>query len=233
MVFLSGKLSVNPSDRTDGHTVFHDDVRPVRMLQAEGFHAGVVAPVEAPVDYGSDTETGSESISDEVVVAFCTACFSKFGVDLRKCSAEGLAISVQVAIVVDEYGYSELLFQEWSERDSVPEGREIREEASDYSVRVVGRSREGEADGHRLLFSEPFDDGSESQDHSLKAQVQVVCIRWKCEGLTVILSAFHCTENQVGAAGIQSQDDSAVVSDIRHIPNKLLSSGSYAKIVGI
>ena len=121
MVWIAGQLAVNSLHGADRCTVLDDDVRHIRMLEAEGLHAGVVATVEFAVDDRSDSKTSAERVADEVVVTLRAAGLRKSFVDFRKGTSESLAIGVEVSVVVDVNRNSECVLKEWSESDSVPE----------------------------------------------------------------------------------------------------------------
>ena len=187
------------------------------MLEAESFHAGVIATVKLTVDDSTDSQTCAERVADEVVVTLRAAGLRKLFIDLRESSAESLAIGVKVAVIIDINRDSKSVLKERPEGDPIPERREVRKEASDDSVRIVGGSGEAEADGDWFLLSKFLLYLFESCDHRAEAAVKVVGVGRKCDWFAAELSAFHRAEDHVGAAGVEGHNNSAVISYIRHI----------------
>ena len=97
------------------------------MRQAVGLHTGVVTAIQLPVDDAADAEARAEGIADEIVVALGAAEGRQFLIDLRQHAAQGLAVGVQVTVVVDEYGNAEPILEERAQSHAVAEGREIRQ----------------------------------------------------------------------------------------------------------
>ena len=188
------------------------------MLEAESLHAGVIATVKLTVDDSTDSQTCAEGVADEVVVTLRAAGLGKPFVDFRKHAAESLSVGVEVAVVVDEHGNPESVLKERPEGDPIPERREVREVASDDSVRIVGGPGEAEADGGRFFLAKFLLYLFESCDHRAEAAVKVVGVGRKRDWFTAELSAFHRAEDHVGAAGVERHDDSVVFSDVGHIP---------------
>ena len=187
------------------------------MLETESLHAGVIATVKLTVDDSTDSQTCAERVADEVVVTLRAAGLRKLFIDLRESSAESLAIGVKVAVVVDEHGNPESVLKERPEGDPIPERREVRKEASDDSVRIVGGSWEAEADRDRFLLSKFLFDLTESLDHRAEAAVKVVGVGRKCDWFAAKLTTLHRAEDHIGAAGVKGHNNSAVISYIRHI----------------
>ena len=151
------------------------------------------------------------------MVTLRAAGLGKPFVDFRKHAAESLSVGVKVAVVVDEHGNPESVLKERPEGDPIPERREVRKEASDDSVRIVGGSGEAEADGGRFLLAKFLFDLTESLDHRAEAAVKVVGVGRKCDWFAAELTTLHRAEDHVGAAGVKGHNNSAVISYIRHI----------------
>ena len=217
MVRIVGQLTVNSLHGTDRGTVLDDDVRHVRMLEAESFHAGVIATVKLTVDDSTDSQTCAERVADEVVVTLRAAGLRKLFVDFRKHAAESLSVGVEVAVIIDINRDSKSVLKEWSESDTVTERREVRKITADDSVRVIGRAREAEADRDRFLLSKFLFDLTESLDHRAEAAVKVVGVGRKCDWFAAKLTTLHRAEDHIGAAGVKGHNNSAVISYIRHI----------------
>jgi len=125
--------------------------------------------------------------------------------------AEGLAVSEEIAVVVDEDGDAELHFEERPQSHAVAERGEVGEVTSDDAVGVVGRTGEGEADGHGLLFERGYD-LRESVDYGFETEIKIVGIGWQSDCLAYILAAAHGSENKVCATGVEGGYDTVVVT---------------------
>ena len=135
------------------------------------------------------------------------ACCLQTRIDLRKRSAESLAVSIEVAVIVYIYRNAELVLKERSESYAVAERREIRKITADDSVRIIGRSGECEADCHRLLF-QFVNHRAEAQDQGLEAQVEVLRIGRKSDRVNDVFASAHCAEHHIGTASVERKDNS-------------------------
>ncbi len=210
MVGAAGEFAVDALDGPDGGAVLADDAGHLLVAQAESLDARIVAAVELPADHHTDTQSRAESVAQQIAVTLGAAGLFEPGVHLGQGPAEGLAVSEEIAVVVDEDGDAELHFEERPQSYAVAERGEIGEVTSDDAVGVVGRTGEGEADGHGLLV-EPGDDFEETPDHGFEALVQIVRLRGVGDGLDDELVGPHGTENEVGASGVEGDDDAVVV----------------------
>ena len=166
MVGPAGQFPVHALYGTDCHAVFRYDVRHFLVGQAEGLDAGVVAAVEPAVDERSDTEARAEGVAYEVVEALGASGRFEAGIYLGQDTAQGLPVCVQVAVVVDEHGYSECVLKERPESNAVAERRKVGQIAAYDTVGVIGRAGKGEADCRRAFFKF-IDYGFEPCDHSV------------------------------------------------------------------
>jgi hypothetical protein len=119
--------------------------------QAESLYTRIVSTVEVTVDNDSDAESRSDGVANEVVKALLGTHVFKALIDFRQYATEGFAIGEEVAVVVDEYGHTEALFQHRAECYAITERGEVGKETSDDAAGIVGGAREGKTNGNRAL----------------------------------------------------------------------------------
>ena len=133
------------------------------------------------------------------------SCLCKPCIDLRKRSAESLAISIEVTVIVYIYRNAEFFLEKRSESHSVTERREVREIAPDNAVRIVSRPRKRETDRHRLLLK-LLDYSAEPEHESLQTKVQVLRIGRKIDRVNDIFASAHCAEYHISTACVERED---------------------------
>ena len=202
---IAARLAVNSGHGTDGSAVLKNIARHLEIRQAERLHARIVSTVQFPVHHETDTETCTECVADKVMETLVASCLGKPCIDLRKRSAESLAISIEVTIIVYIYRNAELVLKERSESHSVTERREVRKIATDNAVRIVSRPRKRETDRHRLLLK-LLDYSAEPEHESLQTEVQVLRIGRKIDRINDIFASAHCAEYHIGTAGVERED---------------------------
>ena len=69
MVIISGSLGINALDCTDSHTFLNDDTLFELVGETESLNARIVATVKLAIHHDADTETGAESVADEILIS--------------------------------------------------------------------------------------------------------------------------------------------------------------------
>ena len=151
---------------------------------------------------------GAKSDPEEVLVAPGAAGLFKQAVDVRQESRNGFAIDEQIAVIVDEGGNAELVFEHWPQSHAATEARQIPQIADDASG-VIRRTREGKADGCWRLGALLLNAG-EALHNVGQATLEVVAVRRHGDGLGHRFRAAHGAETEVGAAGIEGHYDAFV-----------------------
>ena len=103
-----------------------------------------------------------------------------------------------------------MLFEVGAEGHAVAERGEVRKVAADDAVGVVGGAGKGETDGHGGL-GQLCDYGGETFGERAEAAVEVVGVRGNRNGCDDEFAALHGAEYEVGATGIERDDDAIVV----------------------
>ena len=178
--------------------------------RAVDFRAAVVAHEHLVVGGDADAEARAEDEADEVVVLLHAAGRTDFLVEHGECARQRLAVGEQVGVVVDEDGQPELTFQKGSQCDPALKTGEVGEPVGKDTVGIVCRAREGEADGHGLL-RELVDNMLEASPQILQKLREVVGVGGQFESVGDSLTAAHCREPEMRAAGVQCDDGARVV----------------------
>ena len=170
--------------------------------------ASVVAGQQLPVDDCAGAESRAERDAQQVPVALRRSARLQQRVDLGQRARDGFAVGEQVAVVVDEYRNAEAPFEVGAQCDSAAKGGEVRQVADD-AVGIVGRSREGEADGVRARGELPLH-GFESFDQRRQHAVEVVRTGGKMHRRDDLAIGRHGREDEVRSAGVEGQNDAWV-----------------------
>lgn len=205
------ELRVDSLHGTYGHTLLDHHVGHVLVFEAEGLHTRVVSHVEFAVADESESESRAEGVSQQVAVAFAAAGLGQTVVYLGQGSREGLAVGIQVGIVIYIYGYSESVVQEGAEGNAVTERGEVGQMTADDTVGVVGGAREGEAYGYGRAV-ERGDHAIEPLYHRGQTAVEVCGIRGERYRLDNKPVGAHGAEYEIGASGIERDDGAVIVS---------------------
>ena len=110
----------------------------------------VVADEQLALADDPAAEARAERDAEQILVLFRAAGRLQFLVDVGEEAGDGLAVGEQVAVVVDEHGDLELLFEHRSQGHAAAKAGQIAQIADD-ARRIIGRTGKGEADGHGRL----------------------------------------------------------------------------------
>ena len=175
-VFMVARsFRIYPLDSADGHAFLHDDSLLGLMGEAESFDTRIVAAVELTVYDGTESETGSESIPQQIMITLIATGFFKTAIEFRERPTKGLTIGKEVAIIIDKYRYTEFMFQERPKSHSITERWEIREITANYAFGIIGRSRKCKTDRHRF-FVKRINNLPKTFYHCCEALIQIMCI---------------------------------------------------------
>ncbi len=207
---VARRFGVDPFHGTHRDALFDDHSGIASVAQAPRLGARVVARVQArPLADQSEAEARAEGVAQEVAVTLGAAGTTEPFVHLGQRSAERLPVGEQVAVVVDEDRQTEPILQIGTQRHAVAERGEVGQITADDPPRVVRRSGEGEADRCGPL-AEAADDVGESFGEGRQTAVEVVRPGGQGEGLYDRSAGLHRPEYEVGASGIERDDDARV-----------------------
>src|SRR5450759_4709251 len=185
---------------------------------------GVVALEQTPLAHHAGAEPGAEGGAQQVAVAPRAFGLLQQAVDVGQKAGDGFAKGEEVAVVADEHRQAELVFQRRTQWHTAAKHRHVHH-ITDDAVLVVGWPREGEADRHgfRDHQSRPVPAGAhrhlvvhaaETGDEQLQELVDGARHRGERHRRYDLTLALDGAEDQVGAAGVESEHDTRVF----HIP---------------
>jgi len=146
--------------------------------------------------------------AEEILIAFGAAGFFEEAVDVGQEAGDGFAIHEEVAVVVDESRDTKLRLQHRPEGNPTTEAGQVAQ-VPDNPVRVIRRSWEDKADGHRRFRALLLNAG-EALDDIGEAFSQIVPIGWQGDGLGDRLVAADGGEAEIGSARVERHDDAFI-----------------------
>ena len=211
MLGVARLLAIDTLYGTDRDTLLYNHVGHHSVGQAEGLYTGVVAAVEAVVNNNANAESCTECVANEVLVLLGRTELPEACVNFGQDTAQCLAVGVEVAVVVYEYGNAEFVLEERAQCHAVAERGEVGQVAADYAAGIVGWAGEGKAYCHGLLV-ELLYYLLKACYNCCKAFVEVVCVRGHRNGVDDEFTGFHCAEYEVCTSCIEGNYDAIVVA---------------------
>ena len=157
-------------------------------------------------------EAGAQRDAEQVLIALRAAGLFQQVVDVGQKAGDRFAVDEQVAVVVDEHGDAEAVFEHRPQGHAAAKGRQVRHVVDD-ARRIVGRPGEGETDRHGRLRALGLH-LREAADDVRQAAVELIGLAGDVDRIEKELIAADGGELEVRAAGVQRHDNAGVVRNV-------------------